>query len=86
MSNDPQTLHPYCGIHYEDALVLPKVIYMIETFCPEFAERQINVKSGDDRSWEEFKKILTDLADDGRSIKEQLNWSDKNGYQELLGF
>ena len=80
MSNDPQTLHPYCGVFYEDALVLPKVIYMIETFCPDFAETWDNVKSGDDRSWEEFKKILTDLADDGRSIKEQLNWSEKNGY------
>ena len=80
MSNDPQTLHPYCGIHYADALVLPKVIYMIETFCPDFAETWDNVKSGDDRSWEDFKKILTDLADDGRSIQEQLNWSEKNGY------
>ena len=80
MSNDPQTLHPYCGVYYEDALVLPKVIYMIETFCPEFAETWDNVKSGDDRSWEDFKKILTDLADDGRSIKEQLNWSEKNEY------
>lgn len=80
MSNDPETLHPYCGIHYEDALVLPKVIYMVETFCPDFAETWDSVKSGDDRSWEDFKKILTDLADDGRSIKEQLNWSEKNGY------
>ena len=80
MSNDPQTLHPYCGIHYEDALVLPKVIYMIEAFCPDFAATWDNVKSGDGRSWEEFKKILTDLAYDGRSIKEQLNWNEKNGY------
>ena len=80
MSNDPQTLHPYCGVFYEDALVLPKVIYMIETFCPDFAETWDSVKSGDDRSWEEFKKILTDLADDGRSIEDQLNWSEKNGY------
>ena len=80
MSNDPQTLHPYCGVFYEDALVLPKVIYMIETFCPDFAETWDSVKSGDDRSWEEFKKILTDLADDGRSIEDQLNWSEKNEY------
>jgi len=80
MSNDPQTIHPYCGIHYEDALVLTKVIYMIATFCPDFAATWDSVKSGDGRSWEEFKKILTDLAADGRSIEEQLNWSEKNGY------
>ena len=79
-STDSTTIHPYCGIHYEDALVLPKVIYMIETFCPDFAATWDSVKSGDDRSWEEFKEILTDLAADGRSIEEQLNWSEKNGY------
>jgi len=80
MSHDPETLHPYCGIHYIDALKLPKVIYMIETFCPDFAETWDSINSGDDDSWEDFKKILTDLADDGRSIKEQLNWNEKNGY------
>ena len=80
MSHDPDTLHPYYGIHYEDALKLPKVIYMIETICPDFAETWDNINSGDDDSWEEFKKILTDLADDGRAIKDQLNWSEKNGY------
>ena len=53
---------------------------MLETFCPDFAETWDSVHPGDDRSWEEFKKILTDLADDGRSIKDQLNWSEKNGY------
>jgi len=53
---------------------------MIETFCPDFAATWDSVHSGDDKSWEDFKKILIDLADDGRSIKEQLNWSEKNGY------
>ena len=80
MSNDPETLHPYCGIYYMDALKLPKLIYMLETFHPEVAATWDSINSGDDDSWEEFRKIITDLADDGRAIKEQLNWSEKNGY------
>ena len=80
MSHDPETLHPYCGIHYEDALVLPKVIYMIETFCPDFAATWDSVDSGDQATWEEVKKLVLDIGEEARTIKEHLNWSEKNEY------
>jgi len=53
---------------------------MIETFCPDFAATWDSIKSGDTESWEEYKKLILDFADDGRSIKEHLVWSEKNEY------
>ena len=80
MTTSSEKIHPFCSLHYTDAIKLPKLIYMIETFCPEFVKTWENVKSGDTETWEEYRKIILEIADDGRTIKDQLNWSEKNEY------
>ena len=51
---------------------------MVETFCPEFAATWDSVDSGDQATWEEVKKLVLDIGEDARTIKEHLNWSEKN--------
>ena len=78
--NDLQIIHPFVQVHYTDALKLSKLVYLVETFSPNFAETWDNVRTGDTASWEEYKKLVLEIVEDGRTIEDQLNWSEKNGY------
>ena len=78
--NDSQIIHPFVQVHYTDALKLSKLVYLVETFSPNFAETWDNVRTGDTASWEEYKKLVHEIVEDGRTIEDQLNWSEKNGY------
>ena len=81
MTTTSEKIYPFCSLHYTDAIKLPKLIYMIETFCPRVAKNTWDsVRSEDSQTWEEYKNIILDIAEDGRTIKDQLNWSEKNGY------
>ncbi len=78
--NDPQIIHPFVQVHYSDVPKLIKILYMVETFCPDFAATWDSVDSGDEATWEEVKKLVLDIGEDARTIKDQLNWSEKNEY------
>ena len=44
MTTTSEKIYPFCYLHYTDAIKLPKLIYMIETFCPEFAKTWDDIK------------------------------------------
>ena len=80
MSYSIEKIHPFCNLHYTDALAIAAMFDAAKKWWPEIESCYQQWAPDSSESFEDFSNMIDGFRDDAKSIHEELNWHEKNDY------